>query len=302
MNSIVVVGSAALDTIETATGRADDCVGGSSLYFAAGASLFAPVSIVSIVGKDFPHRKLEFLAKRKADLSGLEISEGLTFRWGGRYDKDFLKRETLFTELNSFETFEPKIPDHLKNSDLLFLGNILPELQLMVLEQIERPKFVVLDTMNLWINIRLEGLRKVIAKVDAIVLNDEEIRQLTGIMSIPKAVKKLYEWGPQLVIVKRGEHGATMYHSNGDYFALPALPIEEVIDPTGAGDSFGGGFMGRLAMEGTLDNTAFRRALISGTVVASFTVQAFGLDRLVTVTPEELAASEAKLIEAVRVP
>ncbi len=302
MNSILVVGSAALDTIETAAGKADDCVGGSALYFTAGASLFAPVSVVSVVGKDFPHKKIEFLAQRKVDLGSLEIADGKTFRWGGRYDKNLLSRETLFTELNTFETFEPKIPEHLQNTDLLFLGNILPELQMSVLNQITKPKFVLLDTMNLWINHRLEALLQVIAKVDAIVVNDEEVRQLTGFVNIPKAVKKLHSMGPKLVIVKRGEHGATLHHVDGDFFALPALPIEEVVDPTGCGDSFAGGFIGRLAMEGVLTPATFRRALVSGTVVASFTVQAFGLDRLVTVTPSELAAQEAKLLSAVRVP
>lgn len=297
--SILVVGSAALDTIETTRCKVEDCVGGSALYFAAAASLFAPLSIVAVVGKDFPQDKIEFLKKRKVDFSGLEVSDGLTFRWGGRYDRDFTNRETLFTALNSFENFQPIIPEHLKVADLLFLGNIQPDLQLSVLNQIHKRKFTLLDTIRLWIENERKSLLKVISKVEAIVLNDEEIRLLTDHSNITKAVKAIFKLGPQLVIVKRGEHGATMYSANGDFFALPAVPLEEVEDPTGAGDSFAGGFLGKLAQLSELTPPAFKRALIAGTVVASFTVQAFGLERLANVTNEELLDREKFLIKSI---
>lgn len=302
MNSILVVGSAALDTIETHRKKVDDCVGGSALYFSAAASLYAPVSLVAVVGKDFPIEKIQFLKDRNVDISGLEIDQGLTFRWGGRYDRDFTNRETLFTALNSFENFNPIIPDLFKNSDLLFLGNILPELQLSVLNQVKRPKFVLLDTIRLWIENERKALFEVISKVDAIVLNDEEIRLLTDITNIFKAVKFIFELGPSLVIVKRGEHGATMYSADGDFFALPAIPLDDVEDPTGAGDSFAGGFLGKLALENELNQSAFRRALVAGTVVASFTVQAFGLEKLISVTEDNIRKRTNFLLNAVSVP
>ncbi|MCX7834467.1 MAG: PfkB family carbohydrate kinase [bacterium] len=297
--SILVVGSAALDTIETYQTKVEDCIGGSALYFAAAASLFTPVAVVAVVGKDFPIDQIHFLRQRGVDLSGLNIVEGLTFRWGGRYDRDFTHRETLFTALNTFETFNPIIPQHLRKSDLLFLGNILPELQLFVLKQMEKPKFVLLDTIRLWIENERKALLDVIAKVDAIVLNDEEIRLLTDYSNINKAVKSIFKLGPKLVIVKRGENGATLHTNQNDFFALPAYPLEEVEDPTGAGDSFAGGFLGKLAQIEQLNLFAFKQALLAGTVVASYTVQSFGLQRLSTITLQDLQIRTDYLLQSI---
>jgi sugar/nucleoside kinase (ribokinase family) len=282
MKSILVVGSAALDTIETPWGGAQDALGGSAVYFTVAASLFAPVNVVAVVGSDFPRTQLDFLAERQVDLSGLEvIPGGRSFRWHGRYHHDPNQRDTLATELNVFESFQPKIPASYRNSPLLFLANIDPDLQLQVLEQVENPELVILDTMNFWIQNKPEALRQVVGRCDIIIVNDAEVRELTGEVSLIKGGRSLARLGPRVVIIKKGEHGALML-AEDQYFFAPAFPLETVLDPTGAGDSFAGGFTGYLARAGEYTETEFRRAMVYGSAVASFTVEDFSLRRLQT--------------------
>lgn len=287
--TILVVGSTALDSVETAAGRVDDAVGGSAFFFSAAASPFAPVSLVGVVGDDFPLEKLAFLRERGVSLEGLQVVEGgRTFRWGGRYHADGIGRDTLFTELGVFETFRPTIPEADRRRPLLFLANIQPSLQLQVLEQMERPELVVTDTMNLWIDIALPELREVIARSDVLIVNDEEARMITGERQLLAAARRLREAGPSSVIVKKGEHGALLLRDEG-IFAAPALPLESVVDPTGAGDSFAGGFVGSLAREARLDDAAFRRAVVHGSAMGSFACEAFSLDRLAGLSDADIA-------------
>lgn len=294
--SILVVGSTALDSVETAAGKVDEAVGGSAFFFSAAASPFAPVSLVGVVGDDFPLEKLAFLRERGVSLEGLQVVPGgRTFRWGGRYHADGIGRDTLFTELGVFETFRPTIPAADRRRPLLFLANIQPSLQLQVLEQMERPELVVTDTMNLWIDLALPELREVIARSDVLIVNDEEARMITGERHLLTAARRLREAGPASVIVKKGEHGALLLREDG-LFAAPALPLETVVDPTGAGDSFAGGFVGSLAREECLDDAAFRRAVVCGSALGSFACEAFSLDRLATLD----AAAIAGRLEAFR--
>ena len=259
--SLLVVGSIAYDTIETPTTKVEDSLGGSALYFSAAASLFSPVNVVGVVGSDFDASKISFLKKRGVNLDGLYMESGKTFRWGGRYFDDMNRRETLFTYLNVFERFQPVIPEHYKKSEFVFLANIDPELQLDVLNQINNPKLIVLDTMNFWISGKRKELEEVLKVVDIIVLNDEEAKELTGEMGLIKATKAIPAMGPKSVIVKKGEHGAMLYHEN-EFFFVPAFPLDSVVDPTGAGDSFAGGFMGYLAKTGQIDQATLKKAMV----------------------------------------
>ncbi|TKJ39818.1 sugar kinase [candidate division LCP-89 bacterium B3_LCP] len=285
--SVLVVGSAALDSIETPYGKVDDCLGGSAFFFAATASYFTPVKIVAVVGEDFPMQSIEFLKSRNVDLSGLEVAQGKTFRWGGVYHEDMNQRDTLFTHLNVFETFSPKIPAQVRNTPYVFLANIHPGLQLEVLSQVEDPKLVMLDTMNLWIDTDLTVLKQVLAKVDAVILNDQEARQITGELNVIKAAREVIKLGPETVIIKKGEHGAFII-SEDDFFTLPAYPLESLYDPTGAGDSFAGGLIGYLSKVDDLSHQSFRRALVYGTITASFAVEKFSVDRLKDLTMVEI--------------
>ncbi len=237
--SLLVVGSIAYDTVETPYGKVDDSLGGSALYFSAAASLFCPVNVVGVVGSDFDASKISFLKKRGVNFDGLYMESGHTFRWGGRYYDDMNKRETLFTFLNVFERFQPRIPENYQKAKYVFLANIDPELQLEVLDQIKKPKLVALDTMNFWISGKRSELGKVLKRTDIIVLNDEEAKELTDEFNLIKAARRITELGPKSVIIKKGEHGAMLYH-NGHFFFSPAFPLEKVVDPTGAGDSFAG--------------------------------------------------------------
>ncbi|MFQ5677159.1 MAG: PfkB family carbohydrate kinase, partial [bacterium] len=246
--SILVVGSMALDTVKTPFGSVEDALGGSAAYFSAAASSFSPVNLVAVVGQDFKLDQISFLEKRNVDLKGLEIKSGKTFRWGGNYGEDLNSRETLFTHLNVFEDFEPKIPDDYKDSQYIFLANIGPELQMEVLEQIHSPKLVALDTMNYWIDRALPALRETLARVDVLIINDSEIRQLAEEANLVKASRIVHEMGPKILIIKKGEHGAMMIAREGLFWA-PAYPLELIYDPTGAGDTFAGGFIGYLAKE-----------------------------------------------------
>jgi sugar/nucleoside kinase (ribokinase family) len=287
---ILVVGSTALDSVETAHGRVEDAPGGSAFFFAAAAARYAPVLVVGVVGEDFPLPSLEPLRRLGVSLQGLEVVPGgRTFRWGGRYHADMIGRDTLFTELGVFQDFRPRIPAEARRRPVLFLANIQPALQLEVLAQMEAPALVVTDTMNLWINTALEDLRRVIARSHVLIVNDEEARLLTGRRQLLEAARALLAAGPRTVVVKKGEHGALMVTPEG-VFAAPALPLERVVDPTGAGDSFAGGFVGSLAADGAWDDGALRRAVIRGSALASFCVEDFSFQRLAAVGEDELHA------------
>jgi sugar/nucleoside kinase (ribokinase family) len=285
--SILVVGSVALDTVETPFGRADDALGGSATFFSAAASLFGPVQLVGVVGDDYPVDALSFLAERGVDLSGLEQAKGESFRWSGIYSFDLNSRETLETRLGVFADFEPKIPEGFRDAEWVFLGNIDPELQLGVLDQVHRPKFVACDTMNLWIDIKRDRLLELLKRVDLLLVNDAEARQLSGDFNLARAARWIMDQGPRYLIIKKGEHGAMLFTPTSVFFA-PGFPLEEVFDPTGAGDAFAGGFMGHLAQCGRVDDGDLRRAVIYGSVLGSFAVERFSIERFKDLTPEEI--------------
>ncbi len=276
---LVVVGSIGLDTIETPWARHEEILGGSVSYACAGASFFAPVGMVGVVGEDFPAECEAVYEGFGIDLRGLQKAAGKTFRWSGVYEADMNHRRTLLTELNVFADFQPVLPEDYRQAPFLFLANIAPALQLHVLSQIRSPRFVAADTMDLWINTAREPLLEVIAAVDLLALNDAEARLLSGEHNLVKAAKKIMKMGPDYVVLKKGEHGAMLFSPRGVYVA-PAYPLEVVHDPTGAGDTFAGGFMGSLAESGRVDAESIRRAMAYGSVVASFGVEAFSLDRL----------------------
>jgi len=276
--SVLVVGSIAFDDIETPSGRAKGVLGGAACYFSLAASYFAPVRAVGVVGSDFPDAHLEFLRAHGVDTQGIYRSEGSTFRWGGRYRESLNERDTLFTDLGVFDGFNPDLPEAYHDSEYVFLANIHPSLQLRVLEQAHAPRFTAMDTMDFWIEGAREELERTLARVDGLVINDQEARQLTGERNLVRAVGAIRSLGPRIVIIKRGEHGALLFDQEG-IFSAPAFPLREIQDPTGAGDSFAGGFVGALARAGKLDSGALRRAVIYGSVLASFCVECFGLDR-----------------------
>lgn len=285
--SILVVGSIALDTVETPLGKVVDSPGGSALFFSAAASFFAPVKVVGVVGEDFDFSIINFLSKKKVDLSGIRVEHGQTFRWGGRYQQNMNIRDTLYTHLNVFESFQPVIPPHYRKCKFVFLANIDPVLQLQVLDNMDSPSLTVLDTMNFWIAGRRQELMEVIRRVDVIILNDEEIKELTGQYHLQQAAQKLLQWGPRLLVIKKGEHGAVLVSAN-DYFTAPAYPVNEVVDPTGAGDSFAGGFVGYLATCSRLTGLNFRKAVAYGSTVASFAVESFSFNRLREVSRRQI--------------
>ena len=285
--SILVVGSVAYDTVETPFGKAESVLGGSASFFAVAASLFAPVNLVGVVGSDFGEKQLAAFRGRRIDLEGLEHAEGKTFHWQGKYSYDLNSRDTIRTDLNVFEFFKPRIPANYRRSEIVFLGNIDPVLQLEVLEQVERPRIVACDTMNFWISGKLEALKKTLARVDILLINDAEARQLSGEWNIVKAARVIRALGPRTLVIKKGEHGVLMFSEHGS-FAAPAYPLESVFDPTGAGDSFAGGFIGYLAGAESENDENLRRAVIMGSTLASFCVEAFSLDRLLTLTRPEI--------------
>ncbi len=287
--SILVVGSVAFDTVKTPFGRAEEVLGGSATYFAAAASFFTDVRVVAVVGEDFPEHHLDFLRGRNVDLRGLQRVPGKTFRWVGEYGFDLNEARTLDTQLNVFADFVPKIPEEYRDSEVVFLANIDPDLQREVLGQVRRPAVVAADTMNYWIAGKPESLRRTLALVDTLLINDAEARQLAGEANLVQAARKILTWGPQSLVIKRGEYGALLLNK-GDWFAAPALPLEAVLDPTGAGDSFAAGFVGYLANTRNFDDASVRKAMIMGSVMASFNVEAFSLDRLRTLTYGEIEA------------
>ena len=286
--TVLVVGSVALDSVETPFGKADNVLGGSGTFFSASASHMAPVQLVGIIGSDYPIDTLkQAFSSRPIDISGLEQGEGASFRWRGRYRHDLNAAETLETHLGVFSNFSPKIPEKFRSAPFVFLGNIDPRLQLDVLTQVAKPKLVACDTMNFWIESRRPDLLKLLQRVDLITLNDAEARQLSEEFNLVKAAKWIMERGPKLVIIKKGEHGAFMFTPTSVFFA-PAYPLESVFDPTGAGDSFAGGFMGYLARSGDLSEKSLRRAVVHGSAMGSFAVEKFSVDRLIEITQADI--------------
>lgn len=292
--SVLVVGSVAYDSVETPFGKVDEALGGSATYFSVSASFFTPVSLVACVGKDFKSEDRYLLESRGIDLTGLEYLEGETFRWKGNYGYDLNEANTLDTRLNVFADFKPKIPKKYREIGYVFLGNIDPALQREVVSQVEDPRLVVMDTMNFWIEGQFESLLETLKHVDILLVNDSEARQLADEPNLVKASRKILGWGPRSVVVKRGEYGVAQFtlDSSGELevFGVPAYPLEDVFDPTGAGDTFAGGFVGYLSGTGRTDGVAMRQAVIFGSVMASFNVEKFSLDRL-----KELTFTEVQL-------
>lgn len=287
MSAMLVVGSVALDTVETPFGRVEETLGGSAVYFAAAASLFDTVRVVGVVGEDYPLDRLDFLRRRGVDLSGLEVHPGESFRWGGSYSYDMNSRDTLFTELGVFADFDPTVPPSFRGAEWVFLGNIHPELQLRVLEQMDSTRFVACDTMNYWIERERETLLEVIGRIDMLVVNDAEARELSGDPNLARAARWILDRGPRHVAIKKGEHGAVLVSGDGIFFA-PGYPLEEILDPTGAGDAFAGGLLGHLADEGTGEPEVLRRAVVYGCSLGSFACEDFGPTRLVELSPAEV--------------
>ena len=288
---LLVVGSVAFDAIETPFGKTDKILGGAATYIGIAASTLGVDSgIVSVVGGDFPQEHLDMFTDRKINIDGIEIvKEGKTFFWAGKYHNDLNSRDTLVTEVNVLENFDPKIPDSMQDAENLLLGNLHPGVQLSVLEKMkQRPKLVILDTMNFWMDSAWDILMDMVAKTDVITINDEEARQLSGEYSLVKAAKKIHTMGPKYVIIKKGEHGALLFFDN-KIFAIPALPLEDVFDPTGAGDTFAGGFAAYLAKKGNFDFETMKSAILMGSAMASFTVEKFGTERLEEVKSEEIS-------------
>jgi sugar/nucleoside kinase (ribokinase family) len=298
-SSLLVVGSVALDTVETSQGRREDILGGAACYSCYAASFFAPTRLVGVVGSDFPPAYQDLLRGRGIDLAGLERVPGRTFRWAGRYAANFNTRTTLDTQLNVFETFKPKLPAGWGDAPFVFLANIDPVLQLDVLSQVKKPRFSACDTMNFWIGGKRAELVRVLERVDMVLLNDEEAQQLSGQSGLPAAAKAISAMGPKAVVIKRGDAGALLFQGN-DVFAAPAFPLDRVVDPTGAGDSFAGGFMGYLARTGDTSPASVRSALVAGTVLASFCVEDFSLDRFRTLDAASLRARIAGFADLVR--
>jgi len=286
---ILTVGSVAFDSVKTPFGEVSRVVAGAATYFSIAASFFTDVRLVGVVGDDFGDEHLAVFANRRIDLAGLQRVAGETFRWRGEYSFDLNTRETIYTHLNVFEQFHPTIPDAFRDSPYVFLANIHPALQLDVLEQVRAPEVVALDTMNYWIEGTPEDLARVLARVDVVVINDEEARELSGEANLVKAARAIQAMGPERVVIKRGEYGGLMTRSDG-FFAAPGLPLEDVYDPTGAGDTFAGGFIGRLAASPTVTDETMTQAIIAGSTMASFAVEDFGLSRLLTIEPAEVQA------------
>ncbi len=285
--SILVVGSVAFDVLKTPTKEADRVLGGAATYFALSASFFTPVNVVAVVGDDFTQADRAIFNGRSVDLSGLETARGKTFRWGGEYSRDLSERTTLFTDLGVFEKFQPTIPEHFRHSSLVFLANIHPTLQVDVMSQVRSPRLIGADTMNYWIDRTPAELREMLSRIDVLVINDEEARQLGGEHNLVRAAARIREMGPSTLVIKRGEYGVLCFREN-ERFATVSFPLEMVVDPTGAGDSFAGGFMGYLSTRAVLDHQAVRQAIIFGSVLGSFCVEDLGTARLARLTRDEV--------------
>ena len=285
--AILVVGSVAFDTVKTPFGQADEIVGGAATYFSIAASQFTDVNLVGVVGEDFGEREMSVFAGRRIDLAGLQQARGRTFRWGGEYSYDLNDRETLFTELNVFESFRPRLPEAFSQPEIVFLANIHPALQLEVLEQVDGQRLVAADTMNYWIEGTPDELRRVLERIDILLVNDAEARQLSGEFNLVRAAAKIRAMGPRTLVVKRGEYGVLLFDSE-ELFVAPAYPLESVFDPTGAGDTFAGGFLGYLAQRGSFDEEGLRQAIIFGSTLGSFCVEDFGTRRLEKLSRDEI--------------
>ncbi len=287
--AILVVGSVAFDSVETPFGSADDALGGSATYFSTSASFFAPVRLVAVVGEDFPEEHISMLAEKGVDLKGLKRAKGRTFRWKGRYGFDLNEAHTLDTQLNVFEDFFPDIPEDYRDTPYIFLGNIDPDLQMEVLNQVRKPRLVACDTMNFWIERKPDALERLLKRVDILTINEGEARELSGEPNLVKASRKILDMGPKGLIIKRGEYGVLMFNGSS-IFATPAYPLESVFDPTGAGDTFAGGFMGFIAYTDSIEEDSIRQAIVVGSVMASFNVEDFSLNRLKSLTYDEIEA------------
>jgi sugar/nucleoside kinase (ribokinase family) len=300
--SLLTVGTVAFDDIETPLGRAERVVGGAATYISLAASHFVqPIQIVSVIGDDFPQETLDELKSKGVDLDGLQLREGeKSFFWSGRYHEDLNTRDTLITDLNVLADFDPVLPDSYKNTPYVMLGNLTPAVQMRVIDQMEsRPKLIALDTMNFWIDSALDSLKEVIGRIDMLIINDEEARQLTGEYSLVKAARVIHEMGPRYIAVKKGEHGALLFYDNDVFFA-PALPLAEVYDPTGAGDTFAGGLMGYLASTDDLSFDNMKRAIIYGSAMASFCVEAFSIERLQGLNKEMIRERVGEFVDLTR--
>lgn len=300
--SLLVVGTVAFDAIETPFGKTDKIVGGAASYIALAASYFhRNISLVSVVGDDFPKDFLDTLTSKGVDLAGLQVKEGeKSFFWSGRYHNDMNSRDTLDTQLNVLETFDPVVPENYKEVDFLMLGNLMPLVQQKVLNQLtKRPKLIVLDTMNFWMDIAMEELMNTLSQIDVLTINDSEARQLSGEYSLVKAAQKILTMGPKVLVIKKGEHGALLFNKEEVFFA-PALPLEDVFDPTGAGDSFAGGFIGYLAKTQDISFENMKRAIIFGSAMASFTVEKFGTERLINLSDKDVQERIQEFIDLVQ--
>ncbi len=299
--SLLAVGTVAFDDIETPFGHAEKVIGGAATYITLAASYFIKdLKIVSVVGDDFPQAELGYMKSRGIDLSGLQVKNGeKSFFWAGRYHKNMNDRDTLDTQLNVLADFDPVLPESYKNTEYLMLGNLTPSVQMRVLEQMpKRPKLVALDTMNFWMDVALDNLMEVLKKIDILTINDEEARMLSGEHSLVKAARKIHKMGPKYLVIKKGEHGALLFEGDNVFFA-PALPLPEVVDPTGAGDTFAGGFMGYLAKTGDLSFDSMKRAVIYGSAMASFCVEKFSIERLKELTNKEINERVAQFAQLV---
>ena len=299
--SVICVGTMAFDAIETPFGKVDQIVGGSGTYVAYAASNFVtPIQQISIVGYDFPQAEMDEMKKRGVSLEGVEIvKDKKSFFWSGKYHLDMNSRDTLVTDLNVLEDFNPIVPDSYQGAEFLILGNLAPNIQMSVIDQLKvRPKLIVMDTMNFWMDIAMDGLKEVIKKVDVLLVNDAEARQLSGELSLVKAAKVIMQMGPQFLIIKKGEHGALLFHKDHVFFA-PALPLEEVFDPTGAGDTFAGGFIGHLAKTKDISFENMKTAIIVGSAMASFCVEKFGPERLKEITKADIDARLSEFVQLV---
>jgi len=300
--SLLVIGTVAFDAIETPFGKTDKIIGGAATYASMSASFFQKkMNLVSVVGEDFPIEAIEMMQNRGINTDGLQIKKGeKTFFWAGKYHEDMNTRDTLDTQLNVLSDFDPIIPESYQDCEYLMLGNLMPSIQMSVLNRLrKRPKLVVMDTMNFWMEIAMDDLLKAISMVDVLTINDAEARQLTGEYSLVKAARKVLKMGPKYLIIKKGEHGALLFHGNQVFFA-PALPLEEVFDPTGAGDTFAGGFIGHLASTGSVSFEAMKRGVIYGSAMASYCVEKFGLERIVSLTDDDVESRVQQFVDLVQ--
>jgi len=301
MKNILAVGSLAFDSISTPAGTAEKVLGGSLNFFSISASFFNPLQLVGVVGEDFPKEHLDFLAKRRIDTSGISTVPGKTFHWTGKYENDLNEAITLSTQLNVFEHFNPQIPEKFRDAEYVFLGNIAPELQLSVLDQVRKPKLIALDSMNFWITGKRDALLKVLPRIDLLSINEGEAKLLAGELNVVLAAEKILKMGPKAIVVKRGEYGAFLFFQN-EIFSAPAVPIRKVVDPTGAGDTFAGGVIGFLASQGSgLERNALRKAVLFGSVMASFTVEDFSFRRLASLERPEIDTRMQELLNTMKV-